>query len=675
MSTPQPRKPATSPAHKVFKGIDDFGKNTAKFFDTMGKNTAKAVDDAGKTIQKVMSPPRPAKPATEAKSAASTPHRKSVAAVLPSIFTTAAADKPTAADTDEAHLAAATTMMRAQMAAHLFHAHSEEERAVELVHLEEMMASQAPTAWRRIAVARPSASAASQTGNGMKPSNGAGPAAAEFDEAAVRAATMIQARWKGRRARRRLLEAQAAVDTKQSAAKRPPPLTWRRTVLLVLASIVLGGSALVWAAGHGYLPEEMADAADELAEACGAYLPEPSQLPLLERLLELLTDSSTQARDALASLGGTLRALAWQAAWYMAVLCFGVYVGLRTPFWIAWLLSKIATHVALNGHPISFGSVRPWVSLGCSPSLTLHLDLQITDIALANPPHTRCRHPHLFELEYAHVMLHFDVSWLFKPRRFRPSVEKPLVVCLEVVDLGGLLVNIMLGRTGDLNTVELSRYMARNELRAQLGGMLIHPYRSLTLPNVLKIKILAARKLQDFPNLKPRCEVQVRKSVISTPTAERSTLPDGTTSYYFGAEVLLRATRPPRLPRCRRAPCTAHVTARCARVADGAAGARRHIARRRAHVQRQCQVRPEAAASRPVVHVGHVPHRVPRPLQALGAHGARRRFHQRHVPAHRCQAPRLGLARPRPFVPGRRLLRRARHGAALDAHAAHRPAA
>ena len=48
-----------------------------------------------------------------------------------------------------------------------------------------------------------------------RPSNGAGPAAAEFDEAAVRAATMIQARWKGRRARRRLLEAQVAVA--------PPP--------------------------------------------------------------------------------------------------------------------------------------------------------------------------------------------------------------------------------------------------------------------------------------------------------------------------------------------------------------------------------------------------------------------------------------------------------------------
>ena len=29
-------------------------------------------------------------------------------------------------------------------------------------------------------------------------------------------------------------------------------------------------------------------------------------------------------------------------------------------------------------------------------------------------------------------------------------------------------------------------------------------------PQVLKIKILAARKLQDFPNLQPRCEVQVR---------------------------------------------------------------------------------------------------------------------------------------------------------------------
>ena len=86
----------------------------------------------------------------------------------------------------------------------------------------------------------------------------------------------------------------------------------------------------------------------------------------------------------------------------------------------------------------------------------------------------------------------------------------PSLPSCHPLQVWGLLFNAMMGRTGVFNLPALGRHLTQNEIRAELGGKVVHPYRSLTLPNVLKIKILAARKLQDFPNLQPRCEVQVR---------------------------------------------------------------------------------------------------------------------------------------------------------------------
>ena len=81
--------------------------------------------------------------------------------------------------------------------------------------------------------------------------------------------------------------------------------------------------------------------------------------------------------------------------------------------------------------------------------------------------------------------------------------------------------------------------ITENECRAKLGGLAVHPLRSLTLPNVFKLKILAARRLLSLPNLKPRVEVRVRKMGLSTATGKPITSDDGTTVYDFGGTEML----------------------------------------------------------------------------------------------------------------------------------------
>jgi len=99
---------------------------------------------------------------------------------------------------------------------------------------------------------------------------------------------------------------------------------------------------------------------------------------------------------------------------------------------------------------------------------------------------------------------------------------------------------MMYGQTGELNMPAMGKQMSENELREELGGPIVYPYKSITLPNVLRLKILSARKLIDIPNLKPRVEVTLRKSVLSTPSGRRGVGSDGhTLEYTFGTEMLI----------------------------------------------------------------------------------------------------------------------------------------
>ena len=78
-------------------------------------------------------------------------------------------------------------------------------------------------------------------------------------------------------------------------------------------------------------------------------------------------------------------------------------------------------------------------------------------------------------------------------------------------------------------------------MKEALGGIYIFPYRTITLPNVLKIRILAARKLADLPNLKPRVEVTLRTTKLSTPSAERVESSTGAVEYRFDSDMIIPA--------------------------------------------------------------------------------------------------------------------------------------
>ena len=84
--------------------------------------------------------------------------------------------------------------------------------------------------------------------------------------------------------------------------------------------------------------------------------------------------------------------------------------------------------------------------------------------------------------------------------------------------------------------------LAMGELRQAIGGIGIHPYRTLKMPNLLKLKILSVRGLRKRPKLKPRVKVTLRQLSISTVEGTPSGEPeaDGVcTSFDFNTELLL----------------------------------------------------------------------------------------------------------------------------------------
>ena len=63
---------------------------------------------------------------------------------------------------------------------------------------------------------------------------------------------------------------------------------------------------------------------------------------------------------------------------------------------------------------------------------------------------------------------------------------------------------MMLGSSGILNLAACGQTINEGEIRAAMPT-------GARMPNVVRVKVLAARKLLNLPNLKPRIEVSVRK--------------------------------------------------------------------------------------------------------------------------------------------------------------------
>ena len=160
--------------------------------------------------------------------------------------------------------------------------------------------------------------------------------------------------------------------------------------------------------------------------------------------------------------------------------------------------------------------VKLWITYN---PLTLHADIHATNAYLSNPECVQARSKYFVFASHLHFICNTELTWLkrcFKglPNRYPLTPEgEPackIVVKFPHVVISGVEFNMIIGRTGLLNTPSLGRQLNENELRAAIGGKGIHMWRHVTLPNVFRIQILAARQLIGLPNLKPRIEVTDR---------------------------------------------------------------------------------------------------------------------------------------------------------------------
>ena len=259
---------------------------------------------------------------------------------------------------------------------------------------------------------------------------------------------------------------------------------------------------------------------------------------------------------------GVLLSFTLSASFYVGLSGCALYLWLRLPFYLGWLASELITRLAVYNYPMRMKSIRlrPWLQLR---PLTLHLDLHVTSFTMANPP--GCAADHFVSADNVHrrtPTLAAPVSTQPSPRGYRlaqveatasvdlsglhigrPGVRiaGPLRICFSTLNISGVFLSFMMASTGEFNIKGLVRALATGEVRQALGGIGIHPYRSLTLPNVLKITIHAVRGLRRRPKLKPMVQVKMRQHVISTAVGRPSD--DGST-FTFDATLLMPLTDP-----------------------------------------------------------------------------------------------------------------------------------
>ena len=358
--------------------------------------------------------------------------------------------------TDEEKQLKWQSTLRTQMAAYLFPEAEGSGAQASLDGLEASLAS--GEAWNRPppvptaeAVKAVSLSAEAREASSSAKSIGSGFSLSPDYDGMARAAMSIQSKVRGRVARRVQIS-QAEEVTPVPTAKGAPP---------ALSSYLQAGVSVAVAVGSALL--------------LSAYLP-------------------------------MLYSVVLRVCWVVAA----VYAWLRLPYGLGRLASELITRLAVWGYPMTMRTLRLRLWLDFRP-LTLHLDLAVTDFRMANPPGAVARD--FVAASDVSARSSCDLSFLWTLVRTR-ALPGPITVRFPHVHITGVDVNFEMCPSGEFNINGVTRLLAIGEVRQALGGIGIHPYRSLTLPNVLRIKLVAARGLvhpsKADAALKPFVKVTVR---------------------------------------------------------------------------------------------------------------------------------------------------------------------
>ena len=235
--------------------------------------------------------------------------------------------------------------------------------------------------------------------------------------------------------------------------------------------------------------------------------------------------------EASSSVAAAAGRLACSTFIYTTAIGCALYTYLRGPYIAGAIASWLIKWGPQHGYPIGLETldIRPWMSYG---PLTLHLDVHASNFFMGNPPKIGCRDPDLVRVKRLHLAGSVEL---------RTIANGLPIYCFEHILVDGVAFNLMKGKTGQMNLPAMGEQQCENELKEALGGWLLWPYRSITLPNVLRIRIDAARHLKALgvTNLTPRIEVSLRSARFWTPVAKCCCDADGSVVYRFGSEFVV----------------------------------------------------------------------------------------------------------------------------------------
>jgi len=280
-----------------------------------------------------------------------------------------------------------------------------------------------------------------------------------------------------------------------AAAEKPPPVAE--------ASTNTRSASAIQARFRGKQARKQAADAKAQSSAAAPALP-PSTPPSFARALLKAVPAA-----AVAWLLATATPRLFSFLCYVAALLLALYGWLRLPYGLGWLASELITRLALNGYPLRMRTlrVRPWLQL---KPLTLHADVHVTGFCFANPP--GCASEHFVSANDVHGIASVDLS----QHLAHGAAAGPLRVRIPRFNIRGVLINLMMSKTGEFNINGLVRSLATGEVRAAVGGVGLHLHRKLVLPNVLRVRVLSVRGLRSRPKLKPRVVVRIRSMQLST---------------------------------------------------------------------------------------------------------------------------------------------------------------
>ena len=196
----------------------------------------------------------------------------------------------------------------------------------------------------------------------------------------ARAASLLQARTRGRQARARGRKARGPRHSSWS----DPLGQWND-----------GHAGWEWRRATG---RRSSSSSDAVSSAC---FPSP---------IDLRPRPTPRNACAIALLGLPLLLFALVAfPWLVAAALLG-YAYLRLPRLLGWAVSQAVTRFGLFGYPLTLGAIHlsPWLEL--RPA-RLRLRLYVEDFSLSNPPSLGCPHRHFVSAGAVDFLLTIDLHW------------------------------------------------------------------------------------------------------------------------------------------------------------------------------------------------------------------------------------------------------------------------